>query len=297
MFVAGQLLSNEVKTKDKSMNDNKKPQRNFNLKTKIFMCVFIFISWQAPAMAYQLNWQDLWHHIQQNTRKWDRVIIKTTVQVFDPFGLVENSSDQPLALTDLGYRQTIYWEEGMLVVESSSHEGELLHFYYQSKGAIVDANTQSKRHFLKMDILPHYLRFVVEHEEGWQKALQEIYIEGNEISFYRDPDFNIHFRIGELQSNHFAVVDKQHFFLKSLHYQIQNGEKEHTIRIVFEKMRSYEKLEYPAQSDYLLDDRLFKRVLVQSFERPERLPWEELSQKAEQWSQTRFTTLNYDYTR
>ncbi len=279
------------------VNDKMRMQKKIHPKLKIFLYLFVVVSWQMPVKAYQLNWNDLWYYIEQNTRMWDRVIFTTTAQVFDPFVQSDTLSQQPSALTELGYEQTIYWEEGMVVVETRDHEGELLHFYYDSNGAIVDVNAQSRRNFLKMDILPHYLRFVVKHVEAWQKALQEVYIEGSEISLYRDPDLNIHYRIGQLQSNHFALVDKQRFFLKALHYPIQNGEKEHLIRIAFEKMTTYEKLEYPAQTDYFLDNRLFKRVLVQSFKRPEQLPWEQLHLKARQLSETPFTTLEYDYTK
>ena len=279
------------------VNDKMRMQKKFHPKLKIFLCFFVVVSWQLPGKAYQLDWNDLWYFIEQNTRMWDRVIFTTTAQVFDPFVQSDTFSQHPSALTELGYEQTIYWEEGMVVVETRDHEGELLHFYYDSNGTIVDVNAQSKRNFLKMDILPHYLRFVVKHAEAWQKALQEVYIEGSEISLYRDPDLNIHYRIGELQSNHFALVDKQRFFLKAIHYPIQNGEKEHLIHIAFEKMTTYEKLEYPAQTDYFLDNRLFKRVLVQSFKRPEQLPWKQLHLKAGQLSETPFTTLEYDYTK
>ncbi len=264
---------------------------------KIHLCLIFFICWQAPGNAYQFNWEDLWQHVQKKTRKWDRVIFTTTVQVFDPFAQADNSSHQPLSSTALGYRQTIHWQEGMLVVETWDHAGELLHFYYESNGIVVDVVTQSERHFLKMDVLPHYLRFIVQRPEEWQRALREVYIQGNEISFYRDPEYNIHYRVGELRSNHFALVDKQTFFLKAIHYQIRNGEEEHLIRIAFENMTSYEKLEYPGQTDYFLDDRLFKLVLVHSFERPEKLPIDQLRKKAERWSQPRFTTLNHDYAR
>ena len=279
------------------VNAKMRMQKKVHPKLKIFLCLFVVVSWQMPGKAYQLDWNDLWYYIEQNTRMWDRVIFTTTAQVFDPFVQSDTLSPQPPALTELGYEQTIYWEEGMVVVETRDHGGDLLHFYYDSNGAIVDVNVQSNRDFLKMDILPHYLRFVVKHAEAWQEALQEVYIEGSQISLYRDPDLNIHYRIGELQSNHFALVDKQRFFLKALHYPIQNGEKEHLIRIAFEKMTTYEKLEYPAQTDYFLDNRLFKRVLVQSFNRPEQLPWELLHLKARQMSETPFTTLEYDYTK
>jgi len=220
------------------------------------ICGTILCAWlTAESLAYQLTWKDLLHYVLQENRKWDHVFLTTKVHVYDPFAQQEEtqSAQEPHQVPTLGYRQNVYWTiNDLLVVETFSNEGALLHFYYESKGDVISVTTQTKRFFSTMDILPHYLRFVVHRSKDWERALQEVNIQGKEISLAHDNNYNIFYRVGEAQGDHFALIDKETFFLRRLHYSIQAGEQEHLIRIVFQDMTRYKKLEFPKQTDYFL---------------------------------------------
>jgi len=240
------------------------------------------------------------HHVLRKTQQWDQVFFATTVQVYDPFALQKATSpdQEPHKISELGYQQNIYWKVNeLLVVETLNNEGELLHFYYESNGDVVSVATQKERLFLKMDILLHYFRFIVSRKEDWEKSLREVHIHGKEISLHHDNHYNIFYRVGEPQADHFALIDKESFLLKALQYSLRSGENKHLIRIVFQEMISYKKLEYPQQTDYFLDDRLFKRVIISFMQHPEKLPLDILRQKAVKWSQTHFASLQTDYTK
>lgn len=273
---------------------------HFGLLSKIQIGIFFYLSGMTPGIAYQLNWEDLWHQMLQKNQKWTQVILKTTVIVFDPFSKEETlPSDQNLKeLPELGYQQTIYWKmDDLLVIETYDRKGDLLHFYYESKGDVVNVATQDKRIFSKMDLLPHYLRFVVRRAKDWENVLAEVNIQENEISLYHDKTFTIFYRVGESQTGGFALIDKQNFFLKSLQFNIRTGEQEHPIRIVFEKMTAYEHLGYPQQTDYFIDNQLFKQVRIDALQQPEELPLETLREKAKKWQIPRFVSSQIDYTR
>ncbi len=240
------------------------------------------------------------HHVLRKSQQWDQVFFTTTVQVYDPFALQKATSpdQEPDKVSALGYQQNIYWKiNELLVVETFNDEGELLHFYYESNGDVVNVATQQERLFLKTDILFDYFRFIVSRKEDWEKALQEVHIDGKEISLHHNNDYNILYRVGDLQSDHFALIDKENFLLKALQYSLQSGENRHLIRIVFQELIPDQKLEYPKQTDYFLDDRLFKRVIINSMQHPEKLPLDILRQKAVKWSQTHFASLQIDYTK
>ena len=267
---------------------------------KILLFFLASSSLMAPALPYQKTWDDLWPQILQKNQLWETLALTTTVEVFDPFheeAPTPEAAQPPQSLPAWGYAQKIYWKsEELLAIETFDSSGALLHFYYESKGDVVNVATQKERPFLKMDLLPHYLLFIVKRAKDWKNALQAVHIQDNAVSLHHDETFNIFYRIGEPHSAHFALVDKQNLLLKSLHYSLPGKEKMHSIEIVFKKMTGDQTLEYPQQTDYWIDNRLFKRVTVDSLQSPAQLPLESLRKKAAQWSKQAVLSLDVDYT-
>ncbi len=266
---------------------------------KVFCGFFFFFLGGSNSFSYQLKWQDMMFHILQQSKRWDRVMLTTQVHVFDPFEQKIEKSQQPVEILELGYQQSIYWEmNNFIVVETFDHNEQLLHFYYEANGDIVSTTTQDQRFLSKMDIFPHYLLFVVSRAKDWEKALQTVNVHGKDISLYRDNDYSISYRVGDRGSDHFVLLDQHNFLLKALNYSIRAGEQKHMIRVLFKRITPYkQRLNYPLQTEYYLDNHLFKQVTVESFERPPKLPKQVLRQKAIKWSQYRSASLQIDYTR
>ncbi|MBF0279034.1 MAG: hypothetical protein HQM13_14635 [SAR324 cluster bacterium] len=240
------------------------------------------------------------HFVLQENKKWDQAHLTVEVSIYDPFfkDLESSPGSRSNKISHLGYQQNIYWKAGeLLVVETSNDLGELLHFYYESGGDVISVASQSKRIFSKMDILPHYFRFIVNRKEEWEKALQEVYVQGKEISLHHHRDFNVLYKVGDSQSEHFALIDSESFLLKELQHTIQGDGKKYLIRIVFQTMTEYKELQYPKNTEYFLDDRLFKRVFIKSIDSPAKIPLDSLRQKAVKWSNARSATFQIDYTK
>lgn len=263
----------------------------------LLLCVVAYFSLVAPGVPYQNTWNDLWPQILQNNAPGETLMLTTTVQVFDPFAEeAANAPESLQSLPELGYSQKIYWQsQELLAIETLDARGALLHFYYESKGDVVNVATQQERPFLTTDILPHYLLFMVKRAKDWENALKILPIQDHEVSLHHDEKFRIFYRIGEPQTENFALIDKQDFLLKSLHYGLQAEEKTHRIQIVFNEMTAYETLKYPKQTDYFIDHRLFKRVTVDSLKSPAQLPLKSLQKKAAEWAKPRLLSLHVDY--
>ncbi|MBF0286573.1 MAG: hypothetical protein HQM14_02050 [SAR324 cluster bacterium] len=262
-------------------------------------CILLCTSLAGKSFAYQPTWQDMMHHVLQNSKQWDRVMLTTKVHVFDPFANENGKGQRSAKVSEWGYQQKIYWEmNNFLTIETFDHNQQLLHFYYEADGDEVSSITQQDRYFSKMDVFPHYLLFVVSRGKDWEKALQAINVHGTDISLYRDKDYSTFYRIGDQSTDHFVLLDQHNFLLKALNYSVRTEEKNHTIQVLFKRLTKYKKLlSYPIHTDYYLDNRLFKRVVIDSFERPPKLPKEILRQKAIKWSQNHSALLQTDYTR
>ena len=69
--------------------------------------------------------------------------METVVQVFDPFaGNEENDTpEHPVEIPARGYKQMIHWKDGeVLVVETYSMNGQLLHLYYEYKKDLLSVS-------------------------------------------------------------------------------------------------------------------------------------------------------------
>ncbi len=276
------------------------------MRFKQIVCFVSLIFFTAPAEAYKLNWRDLMHHVLPHHKRWKQVVIHTTVQIFDPFYKPEAASKGSSSkggktvdreLPGQGFRQVIYWQENLLAIETQTEKKQLLHYYYEFDGHVVSASLVPNRPFADDDVLPHYLLFVTRNERAWRHALQRVNIPGWEISFYQDDAFNLYYRIGDREDDHFALVDPQTFLLSGLQSTLRIGEEDYHVQVRFHEMTQYNKLEYPKQTDYFLNDRLFKRVNVDAIQVPKSLPLKKLREKAIRWTQEEPTLpLHVDYT-
>lgn len=238
------------------------------------------------------------HQVLQHSRNWNQVVLTTNVKIFAPVSTEEiENSKQPVEIEERSYRQKIYWQAGsLLVVEILDDQNQVLHFYYKSKGYKISVMTQEKRYFSLMDVLPAYLQFVTHRASDWQSAADGFNIQNDKITFFRDDNFTIYYRIGDIKTQNFALIDKERFLLSSLQYEVSNSEQQ-LIRIRFKDMTTYGNLEYPKQTEYFLNQQLFKQVIVESLEPLKELPLEQLHQKAMKWSQGHSLSIQTDFTR
>lgn len=257
--------------------------------------VVLLMGGSATSQADQLTWDDMMPQVLRHNQAWEQVLLNTSVEVFEPFVLKKEEPPQPMLMH--GFLQTIYWKSGqLLAIETRDQQNELLHFYYEALGDIEDALTQSQRPFAQEDIFPHYLKFIVQRPKDWESVAEMFGIQSREISLFRDLDASIYYRIGDLQTQNFALIDEQSFLLKALQYEIQSQNGVHTIRIQFKEMTPYGDLQYPKSTEYLIDGKLFKRVTVSQLNVPETLPLRALRQSALKWSTPAMLSIGTDFT-
>ncbi|MGK5093719.1 hypothetical protein WDW89_17120 [Deltaproteobacteria bacterium TL4] len=253
--------------------------------------VLLFV---LPLHAYQPTWQDLLSSLlKQNL--WYRIILETNVQVFDPFS--ENTSQpHPQELKSRGYKQVIYWKRDTnLAIETLDLQNNLLHFYYETEGNVIKASTSTERTFTQKEIMPHFLRFVTQSEKNWEYALKEMDIDSRHISLHPE-ESEIFYRIGQPDSSHYALIEKPNYQLHALYQRFQSKDgKAHLIRILFKNFKNYGGQSYPQQTEYYLDEHLFKRVNVTAVKRASRLPVAELNKLIEKWKTSQVADLNINY--
>ena len=99
--------------------------------------IFFAVSFLLPVLTafayYPLSWDDLMYQMESRM-SWKRLKMETVVQVFDPFVGTEGKDirEHPVEIPARGYKQMIHWKDGeVLVVETYSMKGQLLHFYYE----------------------------------------------------------------------------------------------------------------------------------------------------------------------
>lgn len=264
------------------------------VKIVLFLCCWSVTL--TTSFAYQLTWQDLMEKVL-NKEKKNQLILTTSVEVFQP-SIREKIEDKVewREVPQLSFQQKIYWILGeLLAVETFSDDNKILHFYFEYKGDIVSVATQKDRLFTEQDILPDYLRFTVQRSKDWENALRGVNIQGREISLYRGEDGNVYHRIGNAKSTNFLLLNQKDFLVRSLQFGFQMNDEEHVVRILFNEVIKDKAIKYPQQTDYLIDNQLFKRVTLNTIENSQQIPLEILHQKAVKWSQPNSASFQYNF--
>ena len=247
---------------------------------------------------YPLTWDDLMYQMEKRM-SWRRAKMETVVQVFDPF--VKNADGkipaQPTELPARRFNQVIYWKDGeVLVVETQSEKGELLHFYYENNTDLLSLSLSDNRTFSTEDVLPRQLRFRSRFEKERGKALRELGIVSKEVAYHIRDDNHIFLRIGNLESGHFALLNPKTYELSSLHNRLwQEDGSWLDLTIVFKKYKTYRWQTYPKITEYYLDKRLFKRMTVSKIRTLSRLPMKKLRELAWNLRRSQTATLQNDY--
>ena len=187
-------------------------KRRYLFLTRIVIIYFV-LSLLSPVLKafayYPLSWDDLMYQMESRM-SWNRLKMETVVQVFDPFVKTEGNDipEHPVEIPARGYKQMIHWKDGeVLVVETYSMNGQLLHFYYEYNKDLMSVSLNDKRTFETEDIMPIQLRFRSKFGEIRSKALQEVGIVNKEIAYHVREDNHVFLRIGDLESGHYALLN------------------------------------------------------------------------------------------
>ena len=264
----------------------------------IYFAAYFLISVFTAFAYYPLSWDDLMYQMESRM-SWKRLKMETVVQVFDPFAGTEENDiiEQPVEIPARGYKQMIHWKDGeVLVVETYSMNGQLLHLYYEYKKDLLSVSLNDKRTFEAEDIMPLQLRFRSKFGEIRSKALQEAGIVNKEIAYHVREDNHVFLRIGDLESGHYALLNPKTYDLSAIHNRIwKPGGSWLDLKIIFKNYEKYRWQTYPKVTEHFLDDQLFKRVSVISVRTISRLPIKKLKDMATNLRQKQIATLKYDY--
>ena len=264
----------------------------------IFFAVYFFIPVLTVVAYYPLSWDDLMYQMESRM-SWKRLKMETVVQVFDPFAGTEENEipEHPVEIPARGYKQMIHWKDGeVLVVETYSMNGQLLHLYYEYNKDLLSVSLNDNRTFEAEDIMPIQLRFRSKFGEIRSKALQEVGIVNKEIAYHVREDNHVYLRIGDLESGHYALLNPKTYDLSAVHNRIWKPDGSWLdLKIIFKKYETYRWQTYPKVTEYFLDNHLFKRVLVSSVRTISRLPIKRLKEMATKLSHKQIATLKSDY--
>ena len=127
----------------------------------IYFAVYFLIPVLTAVAYYPLSWDDLMYQMESRM-SWKRLKMETVVQVFDPLAVTEGNDipEHPVEIPARGYKQMIHWKDGeVLVVETYSMNGQLLHLYYEYNKDLLSVSLNDNRTFEEEDIMPIQLRF------------------------------------------------------------------------------------------------------------------------------------------
>ena len=276
-------------------------KRRYLFLTRIVVICFA-LSFLIPVLTafayYPLSWDDLMYHMESRM-SWKRLKMETVVQVFDPLvGTDENDiTGHPVEIPARGYKQMIHWKDGeVLVVETYSMNGQLLHFYYEYNKDLLSVSLNDNRTFEAEDIMPIQLRFRSKFGEIRSKALQEVGIVNKEIAYHVREDNHVYLRIGDLESGHYALLNPKSYDLSAVHNRIWKPDGSWLdLKIIFKNYEKYRWQTYPKVTEYFLEDQLFKRVSVSSLRTISRLPIKRLKELATKLRHKQIATLKHDY--
>ena len=264
--------------------------------------IYFAVSFLIPVLKdvayYPLSWDDLMYQMESRM-SWKRLKMETVVQVFDPFSKTEENEipEPPVEIPARGYKQMIHWKDGeVFVVETSSMNGQLLHFYYEYKENLLSVSLNDNRTFEAEDIMPIQLRFRSKFGEIRSKALQEVGIVNKEIEYHVREDNHVYLRIGDLGSGHYALLNPKSYDLSAVHNRIWKPDGSWLdLKIIFKNYEKYRWQTFPKVTEYFLEDQLFKRVAVSSVRTISRLPIKRLKELATKLRQRQIATLKNDY--
>ena len=276
-------------------------KRRYLFLTRIVIIYFV-ASLLIPVLKafayYPLSWEDLMYQMESRM-SWKRLKMETVVQVFDPLVKTESTdiSEHPVEIPARGYKQMIHWKDGeVLVVETYSMNGQLLHLYYEYNKDLLSVSLNDNRTFEAEDIMPIQLRFRSKFGEIRSKALQEVGIVNKEIEYHAREDNHVFLRIGDLESGHYALLNPKTYDLSAVHNRIWKPDGSWLdLKIIFKKYEKYRWQTYPKVTEYFLEDQLFKRVSVSSVHTISRLPIKRLKELATKLRHKQIATLKHDY--
>ena len=264
----------------------------------IYFAVYFLIPVLTAVGYYPLSWDDLMYQMESRM-SWKRLKMETVVQVFDPFAGTEGNDlpEHPVEIHARGYKQMIHWKDGeVLVVETYSMNGQLLHLYYEYNKDLLSVSLNDNRTFEAEDIMPIQLRFRSKFGEIRSKALQEVGIVNKEIEYHVREDNHVFLRIGDLESGHYALLNPKTYDLSAVHNRIWKPDGSWLdLKIIFKKYEKYRWQTYPKVTEYFLEDQLFKRVSVSSVRTISRLPIKRLKELATKLRHKEIATLKHDY--
>ena len=166
-------------------------------------------------------------------------------------------------------------------VKTHDKQGQLLHFYYENKDELLSISLNDNRTLETEDILPHQLRFRSRYEDDRSRALEETGIIYKAIAYHTSDDNHVFLRIGDLESEHFALLNPKTYDLISIHNRLWlEDETWLELKIVFKNYETYRWQTYAKVTEHFLGNRIFKRTTVSKIRTLSRLPIKELQEQA-----------------
>lgn len=174
---------------------------------RISILALLLCGWLAttPAQAYLPTLEEFYEWLSQQNYTLQGLIIESQTQILEPVAASAVSTaeeDVPQTLPDgirldQSYRQTIHWkprhwrgdqssaapeasvewarEEGtapLLVIETRSLSGTLLHLYFQEGAHVRVLEADAQRRFTMLDVWPPYLDFLNVDPQQWRVGMR-----------------------------------------------------------------------------------------------------------------------------
>ena len=233
--------------------------------------------------------------------QWKRVRLENSVEVFDPFSRKPDGEFEktPPLLPERGYVQIIHWQDNrILTIETRDKQGQLLHLFYENEDQQAEWSLDSVKPFSRVEVMPHYLRFLSRKPRNRVRALREMNITDFTVSRHWSREGYALYKVGLDNSGHYALFDQKTFRLQSLHGTIVKKDgTEWRFRVEFRNFKKYRRQYYPRITEYYLDDRLIKRVSLEKLRSLSKLPLKELNDLAKARVQQAGASITINYTR
>jgi hypothetical protein len=234
----------------------------------------------APARAYVPSLADIYQLVSARQPALQRAELETRTYVFDPLdrsGKAPPSANPdavPVALPERSFRQKIYWiRNAFLGIETYADDGTLLAFYLNEGVRPVLGNLTPTRTFSEADLVHPFLPFVAADPARWRQGVEFWGVNPQRVDIARGLKGEVYYRL--VQNDEQALwVEPELLRPVKLVTRLAGGPGGgHTLTIEFTEFifignspNDADNFYFPRTVNFLLDGRLFKQTVVESFQ-------------------------------
>ncbi|MDH5751304.1 MAG: hypothetical protein OEZ59_02655 [Deltaproteobacteria bacterium] len=231
----------------------------------------------STAGAYQPGFEELEQMIATPGGQLHRLVFKATTTVFNPFekegGDQESSGEHlPVPQPEWSFSQEVFWINGrFLGVETSSLEGQPLHFFWEEGVSPVSAGLDPERVFVTEDIVPPFMPFLETSYSAWKRGMRAWGINPSRMSLVRGEKDRFMFLLSD-GAEMGVWIDRHYMVPVRMETVVQGGERPWKLVIEFSDFAELVENEaarpvvFPLTTNYLLDGRLFRQTRVQDLQ-------------------------------